>query len=139
MIKTQAVPAMSYLRRGHGPSRASRKPSSAYVHVACLMTLLGQVDAHYSLPPGAWDLVFRQTVVHGTGWCCVGVWGTVSFRSVIRRLDSEVPIGDLTRDLQARARDMERAKYLDVEATRPAPLRVLGKRGAGEGRGDFFI
>ena len=53
-------------------------------------------------------------------------------------LDSEVPIGDLTRDLRARARDMECAKYPDVEATRPAPLRVLGKRGAGERRGDFL-
>jgi hypothetical protein len=59
---------MSYCRRGHGPNRASQKPSSAYVHVACLMTLLGQVDAKYSLPPGCWDLVFRQTVVGGTTW-----------------------------------------------------------------------
>ena len=52
--------------------------------------------------------------------------------------DSELPIGDLTRDLRACARDMERVKYPYVEATRPAPLRVLGKRGAGEGRGDFL-
>ena len=53
-------------------------------------------------------------------------------------LDSEVQIGDLTRDLRARARDMERAKYPDATVARPAPLRVLGKRGRGEGRGDVL-
>ena len=52
--------------------------------------------------------------------------------------DSELPIGDLTRDLRACARGMERVVYPYVEATRPAPLRVLGKRGVGEGRGDFL-
>ena len=53
-------------------------------------------------------------------------------------LDSEVMIGDLTRDLRARAREMEREKYPDAVAARPAPTRALGKRGRGEGRGDFL-
>ena len=52
--------------------------------------------------------------------------------------DSEVQIGDLTCDLRAKARDMERVKYPDVVAVRPAPSRVLGKRGGVIGRGDFI-
>ena len=44
-------------------------------------------------------------------------------------------IGDLTVDLRERARDMERAKYPDTVAARPAPQRILGKRGR---RDDFL-
>ena len=53
-------------------------------------------------------------------------------------LDSEVLIGDLTSDLRARARDMERAKYPDIAIARPAPRRILGKRGSEVGRGEFL-
>ena len=67
-----------------------------------------------------------------------------------------MPIGDLTGDLRAVARDMEGVKYPAEEVVRPAPWegvkypaeevvrpapsRVLGKRGrgSGNGRGDFL-
>ena len=52
--------------------------------------------------------------------------------------DSEVLVRDLTGDLRAQARDMERVKYPDGVTERPAPLRVLGKRRQGDGR-DVFL
>ena len=45
---------------------------------------------------------------------------------------------DLTRDLIATARGMERAKYPDGAVVRPAPARVLGKRREGDGRCEFL-
>ena len=49
-------------------------------------------------------------LVTGPGWVTVR-WAGTNPLFECPWLDSEVPIGDLTRDLRARARDMERAKY----------------------------
>ena len=77
----------------------------------------------------------------GPEWC--EALNTLSAEAIVgaaptRRADSEVPVKDLTGDLRASARDMERAKYPDGVTERPAPTRVLGKRREGDGRSVFL-
>ena len=49
-----------------------------------------------------------------------------------------VSIVDLTDDLRVEARRMEKEEYPVREVVRPAPLRVLGRRGRGTEKEEFL-